>query len=456
MLIKGCLLCLSLMIAVQVQALDLLKPFSRLFGGDKGIVIWKGPGQYVKIVDQDWDYDHRRPPKNAHPAHIKPEELAIVLASIRAPDPEGSELVPVFTMEAIRTLSEQLSIALDRSQPDQDVVFGVADNYKNLSSSGLRSTGCRVFLQGGALNMIFGDILEPEASFSDNTSQYSKPHRAGRRIESNGRDIRVAGGPGIFFWHGRGIERRDWILIDIPRVIAAYRGPTPQLMARTTGVTMQQGLPVANQDVAAENRRLREELARARKRMSQEQQNNASTNDGEAPGQMASAADVGMQQDQPVDSQDIAAQNRRLREELARARQRMSQQQNNVSTNVGTASGQVASAAGATMRQSQPVASQGVAAENRKLREELARARKRMSTAQQNKTSTASNGEAPLAAAPRAFSSSYSGTATAREPGSAASGGIVQRLTTLKLLYEKKLITKAEYDAKRKEIIEKF
>ena len=108
------------------------------------------------------------------------------------------------------------------------------------------------------------------------------------------------------------------------------------------------------------------------------------------------------------------------------------------------------------MRQSQPVAGQGVAAENRKLREELARARKRMSTAQQNKTSAANDGEAPLAAAPRAVSRSYSGTATASEPGSAASGGIVQRLTTLKLLYEKKLITKAEYDAKRKEIIEKF
>ena len=85
---------MCLMVFSQVHALDLLKPFSRLFGGDNGVLIWKGPGQFVKIVDQDWDHEHTRPPANSHPAQIRPEDLAVILASIHAPDPEGTASIP--------------------------------------------------------------------------------------------------------------------------------------------------------------------------------------------------------------------------------------------------------------------------------------------------------------------------------------------------------------------------
>lgn len=282
---------ISFTFAGQSQALDLLKPFSRLFGGDKGIVIWQAQGQFVKIVDQDWDYRHRRALENSHPANVKPEDLAIVLASIQAPDPEGTAIVPLFTRNEIQVLADKLSVALERSQPDQDVVFGVVDYHDNVASNSRRSTGCRVFFQGGDLNLIFGDVLVPVSSVSDDTSEYSRPHRAGRRMESNGREIRVASGPGILYWQGRGIERQDWVLVDVRSVIAAYLGPRPQFMIQTAkeGVSQQQPVyntvqneqPVAGYELSAENRRLREQLARERKRMAEGRQETSNLDYGE-------------------------------------------------------------------------------------------------------------------------------------------------------------------------------
>jgi len=448
------------MAVAQVHALDLLKPFSRLFGGDDGVLIWKGPGQFVKIVDQDWDHGHTRPPANSHPTQIKPEDLAVILASIDAPDPQGTAIVPVFTRREIQTLAEKLSVALDRSQPDQDVVFGAADNHENMASSSLRSSGCRVFLQGGRLNMIFGDVLQSEGSFSSNTSQFSKPNRAGRRIDSNGRDIRVATGPGIVYWQGRGIVREDWILIDMPTVIAAYLGMRPRNKTNTAFVTPQQQPPVAGDSLSGENRRLREELARARQNMSGEQQNDISSSSEEAP-VTSGTVDAMLQQQAPVADGSLSAENRRLREELARARQRMSEeQQNNISSSSGVAP-VTAGSADAKLQQQTPVADGSLSAENRKLREELARARQRMSGEQRNNAAD-SYGEtrvATAAAAAPVMAGNSGNTVTSRESGAeaiGASGDIVQRLTTLKTLYDKKLITSAEYDAKRKEILEKF
>jgi hypothetical protein len=359
-LVSVCLLGLYLLVAAPVQALDLLKPFSKLFAGDAGVVIWKGPGQYVTIVDQDWDYKHTRAPKNSHPVQLRPEELAIVLASIQAPDPEGSAIVPLFTRDEIRILAEKLPVALDRSQPDQDVVFGVVDNHGNVASGSRRSTGCRLFYQGGDLNMIFGDVLQPTDSIDDDTSHYAKPHRAGRRMESNGREIRVATGPGITHWQGRGMVRRDWITIDMHSAIAAYRGPQPglqpQLVTKTAEVSVQQQQPVANYELSAENRKLREELARARKRMSQDQEVPESGSYGAA--QNAPATPAPVMSSTAVEPRD---------------------------------SGSIRETRG------------------------------------------------------------YNDTAGNRD-----SDDIVQRLTTLKALYDKQLITGAEYDAKRKEILQKY
>lgn len=351
------LLVMSFTFTGQSQALDLLKPFTRLFGKEKGIIIWQAPGQFVKIVDQDWDYKHHRAAENSHPANFKPEDLAIVLASIQAPDPEGTALVPLFTQNEIQVLADKLSVALDRSQQDQDVVFGVVDYHDNLASNSRRSTGCRVFYQGGELNMIFGDVLVPVSSVSDNTSEYSKPHRAGRRMESNGREIRVARSPGIFYWQGRGIERQDWVLVDVRSVIAAYRGPRPRLVAQTVEERVPQQRPVYNT----------------------------------------------VQNEQPATGYELSAENRRLREQLARERKRMSEG-NLEKSSLDT--GEVRTTPARPTVNSSAVEYRAV--ENNNINR--------------------------------------------KEPDT----DIVRRLTTLKSLYDKRLITSDEYDAKRKEILDKF
>jgi hypothetical protein len=262
--------------AQAVHALDLLSPFKNMFGKDDSIIIWQAPGQFVKIAEQDWDRKHRKAPRNSHPAAVDPNELAVVLAAIQSWDTEGvsNREMAVFTPEAIRQLSVQLTAALDRAGPNQDVVFAVTGRHDGIS--GDRTTAGRMFMHEGELNIIFGDVLSPNRKSDDNTSHYTKPHRAGKRMEPLSRSVRVANGPGIAYWQGNGWNRDDWIKIDIARTLAAYRGPPIQVAAQAAPV-MSATAPAAVNDDLQQRWQQREELARQRKQMEQSQAGQTAT-----------------------------------------------------------------------------------------------------------------------------------------------------------------------------------
>ena len=258
----------ALAVVAPVQALDLLSPFKKLFGKDgDDIVYWSSPGQYVKIVEQDWDRDHRKAPRNDHPARLDSQQLAIVLSSLQGwrpeDSPERNRSVPLFTSQEVSSLASRLAEALNRAGPEQDVVFAVVDFHQGFSGDSRRSTAARVFVENNRLNMIFGDVLRSALASddSDDISHYEKPHRAGKRMESYGRDIIVNVAHGIS--HHRVIERPrlDWVTIDVPTVVAAYSGPQLTTAPVVTAAMNNQ----AGSSLSAENRKLREELARMRK-----------------------------------------------------------------------------------------------------------------------------------------------------------------------------------------------
>lgn len=279
-----------------VYALDLLAPFKgikNLFGGDEdNIVVWQAQGQYVKIVEQDWDRDHTRAPRNSHPANIDPSQISIVLASIRAWPPEGSPesdpSVGLFTQDEIRSLSSRLSEALSKAGPKQDVVFAVTDVHQGFSGNGRRATGARMFMYDGKLNIIFGDVLRPADSGSDDISHYEKPRRAGKRMESLGRDNIVYAGAGMSYYRVFERPRLDWIMMDVPAVVAAYRGPeliapAAASAAPVTAATTVKAVIPKNNSLSQENRRLREELAHLRKQAAEEGSTEISTYEQSRP-----------------------------------------------------------------------------------------------------------------------------------------------------------------------------
>lgn len=207
---------------------DLLSGLSGgLFGGDDAIVVWEAPGQYVRIVKQDWARDHRKAPRNAHPAPgLNAADLAIALASIRAADPESEQVVQLFSVEAVQALAPRLQEALQKAGPKQDVVFAVIDGRPDLGASARRSTAGRLFVHDGRLNIIFGDALaQARDRDQGSASQYAKPHRAGKRMEVLDSSIFVQTGPGIGYGGDDRQRRTDWVSLDVPAVVAAYRGP---------------------------------------------------------------------------------------------------------------------------------------------------------------------------------------------------------------------------------------
>lgn len=262
-----------LLTSISVQALDLLSPFKKLFGDDDGVVYWSAPGQYVKVIEQDKGKNHRNPLRNDHPARLDPQELAMVLSSLQAWRPEDSpetdRSVPIFTGQEVSLLAPRLAEAISNASSKQDVVFAIADDHTNFSGSRRRTTAARMFIQNNKLNLIFGDVLRPSGNSADqdDISHFEKPHRAGKRMESNGRDIIINLGNGISHYREFERPRLDWIVADVPAVVAAYQGPqiTTAPVAAVSSSRYVQDSPLTD-----ENRKLREELARMRKKAAED------------------------------------------------------------------------------------------------------------------------------------------------------------------------------------------
>jgi hypothetical protein len=105
-----------------------------------------------------------------------------------------------------------------------------------------------MFVQGGRLQIIFGDVQQSGDADPGNTSHHVDPHRAGKRKERIDKELVIAEGPGISYFSGDDFERSDWILIDVPATVAAWRGPAILPGATATPVAAP-GLPPAPQTV---------------------------------------------------------------------------------------------------------------------------------------------------------------------------------------------------------------
>ena len=265
LLFASCLLIAS----TTAKAVDWLAPL-RIFGGEKELVIWQGPGQYVKIVEQDRFKKYQRAPKNDHPASISAKEISAVLASLSVRQ-EGASTTggtPVFTPAAIALVAPQIADALSKAQSKQDVIFAMSDAN---GKSGKLTTAGRVFVNEGQFNIILGDTLQSGGTDAgQGINHHLAPYRPGRRRESIDTAQDLGGGPGINFQPGARSPRYDWAIIDVHTAVAAYRGPQIPL-ATAPAEPAAAGVPEDTAKLLQERQQMREEMARMRKQMEERQ-----------------------------------------------------------------------------------------------------------------------------------------------------------------------------------------
>ena len=240
-----------------VRAVDWLKPL-KVFGDEEEIVVWQGPGIYVKIVEQDRFKRYERPPKNEHPAAIGARDIGAVLASLKT-GKDGS----LFTSGEIAQVAPKLAEALGRVQPRQDVIFAVSDAQ---GKSGRRITAARAFVEAGQLNIVLGDTLQPGGESAPQIIDHREsPWRPGRRRETLDSSQPMGGGPGISFRAGARSPREDWAIIEVRTLAAAYRGP--QIPLATAPAPAEGAAVETNAQLLQERQQMRLEMARMRKQL---------------------------------------------------------------------------------------------------------------------------------------------------------------------------------------------
>lgn len=253
-----------LIAGASAQAVDWLKPF-KIFGSEEELVLWQGPGQYLKLVEQDRFKKYQRAPGGDHPANISAKDFAAVLASLSVGKEGGSTKggAPLFTPAEIALIAPKVADALSKAQARQDVIFAVTDAH---GKSERMTTAARVFVDQGQLNIILGDTMQSGGGGADQAiNHHLAPYRPGRRRESLDTAQEMGGGPGISFRPGLRSPRYDWAIVDVQTAVAAYRGP--QIPLVTAPEAAPAGVPDETARLMQERQQMREEMARMRKQL---------------------------------------------------------------------------------------------------------------------------------------------------------------------------------------------
>lgn len=159
-----CLGCFAFVLgfAPQVQA-GLLSGLGTLIGSDQSRMNAWARDPDTAFHWGDWDFIQAvgregGSEANQHPARLGADEIAASLASVHTNWKGGQ--VPLFSPDEIERLAPALALGLGAIGPDQDLVFLITGQHKQLGAFGLKlSTTGRVFVAGGRLQLIVGTAL---------------------------------------------------------------------------------------------------------------------------------------------------------------------------------------------------------------------------------------------------------------------------------------------------------
>ena len=253
-------------------------------------VVWQsGKNQYITITKIE-KYKDGEFPQNEHPVDISAEVISHALHLLEIWDKnyyKDGEVQRVFTVSQERILGKNISLALKKASPKQDILFGLAATRKGvLFSNEVTFTAGRVFYADNMLHIILGDYMKPKdkgkeamaGSFGETDIKYTFIHGKRKnslslftKFEEN--LIKV---DGISNYAQKGKRRKDWIVFDLVRTEKTYLAEIEaknRKKNKNKAVT-NEAFEKEAAKLAKERREMRLEMARLRKEMEQTSQNN--------------------------------------------------------------------------------------------------------------------------------------------------------------------------------------
>ena len=238
--------------------------------------IWKLHEQYVALAPQSAK-SSRGVAKNQHPVILDVVAVRDALLSLELWVEGGffrdEEAVDVLSRAQITTMVRYVVEALAEAKPEEDVVFNVR-GYGNIAFDVIREkfwTAGRIFYADDKLNVIIGSfqikkdrgISQAEGAYGilNSTAHMNFNHGSRDRVGSMPGRISSTAGVTLNSEHGR--ERPDWVQINIPVAVAAYRDS----LIPDEEKKREAKIRAEAAKLTVERRTMREEMARLRKQL---------------------------------------------------------------------------------------------------------------------------------------------------------------------------------------------
>ena len=257
------------------------------YGDPEGVreVLWHKEDFFVRIEKQD-NLRGRKPPRNQHPyRELTAEGVVAALSTVLIQDSPGDRPQLLFSQRALDILATYIPEGLEKARPDEDITFAIKSWHEQLLTfaTPLVLTG-RAFIQDGVLNIILGEFRAPNKvtqSYAELSVLNKDPHRypyiPGLRSYrvNNDKYILSVTGDGVYHASGR---PQDWLMFT-PSSYSAFSRPLEALTEEISGDVVDEleqrkakrlkarKVDKKDNQSAAELRRLREELARLKKRV---------------------------------------------------------------------------------------------------------------------------------------------------------------------------------------------
>lgn len=228
-----------------------------------GPVLWEAGEQYVRLSSSDQAVD------NQHPVDITTEEMRTVLESLFVPERHfiSKKLYPVFSSAEIQVLSSALAKGLAVAQPDQDVTFVTVGFHPGLLTKVREANTGRVFFKNGKLQIIFGMLhheIRDHTQAGEQIDRRLHPFVVGSRLFENKLSSTVAldAGQSFHFDPKSDKEREDWLVLDIPAIVAKAGHKVPKAADEQQQVSPELTENTAHDKQEIQN--LKEDLANVR------------------------------------------------------------------------------------------------------------------------------------------------------------------------------------------------
>lgn len=194
----------------------------RVEGGEKGRVLWEAGEQYVRLDS------NAKAVANQHPAAVTAEEMRTILESILVPERRfiSKQLNPVFSPGEVQVLSVALSQGLALAQPNQDITFVTIGSHQGTFAKVRKANTGRVFFKNDKLHIIFGmlhhEVRDQDRQTGAQVDRRLNPFVVGsRRFETKlSSTVALEEGQAFYLDPESGEEREDWLVLDIPSVLA--------------------------------------------------------------------------------------------------------------------------------------------------------------------------------------------------------------------------------------------